>query len=86
MKTGTFFFTVLLGLFFTTSVYAYVGPGAGITMLGALWAVVIAIVLTLAAVLFWPIRTLIRKRKNKLSDESSESATKVNEENNGRPD
>jgi hypothetical protein len=40
---------------------AYIGPGAGITMLGALWGVVVAVALALGAVLFWPIRLLLRK-------------------------
>lgn len=42
---------------------AYIGPGAGITMLGALWGVVVAVFLALGAVLFWPIRVLLRKRR-----------------------
>lgn len=42
---------------------AYIGPGAGITMLGALWGVIVAIVLALGAVLFWPLRALMRRRK-----------------------
>ena len=42
---------------------AYIGPGAGITMLGALWGVVVAVALALGAVLFWPIRVLLRKRR-----------------------
>jgi hypothetical protein len=42
---------------------AYIGPGAGITMLGALWGVVVAIALAIGAVLFWPIRALMRRRK-----------------------
>lgn len=42
---------------------AYIGPGAGITMLGALWGVVVAVFLALGAVLFWPIRILLRKRR-----------------------
>jgi uncharacterized membrane protein len=42
---------------------AYIGPGAGITMLGALWGVVVAVGLALGAVLFWPIRILLRKRR-----------------------
>ena len=40
---------------------AYIGPGAGITMLGALWGVVVAVALAIGAVLFWPIRLLMRK-------------------------
>jgi hypothetical protein len=43
--------------------HAYIGPGAGITVLGALWAVVVAIVLALAGLLAWPIRTMMRRRK-----------------------
>ena len=46
-----------------TPALAYIGPGAGITMLGALWGVVVAVALALGAVLFWPIRSLLRRRK-----------------------
>lgn len=42
---------------------AYIGPGAGITMLGALWGVVVAVFLAIGAVLFWPIRLLMRKMR-----------------------
>lgn len=42
---------------------AYIGPGAGISMLGALWAVIAGIVLALAGLLIWPIRALLRRRK-----------------------
>ena len=52
-----------LGLTLSTPALAYIGPGAGITMLGALWGVIVAVVLALGAVLFWPIRALLRRRK-----------------------
>ena len=42
---------------------AYIGPGAGITMLGALWGVLVAVALALGAVLFWPVRALLRRRR-----------------------
>lgn len=42
---------------------AYIGPGAGITMLGALWGVIVAIALAIGAILFWPIRILFRRRR-----------------------
>jgi uncharacterized membrane protein len=42
---------------------AYVGPGAGITMLGALWAVIAAILLALGGLIWWPLRTIRRRRK-----------------------
>ncbi|MEX0915076.1 MAG: hypothetical protein WD397_15280 [Wenzhouxiangellaceae bacterium] len=46
---------------------AYIGPGSGISLLGGLWAVLVGVVLALAAILFWPIRYMIRRmraRKN----------------------
>jgi len=45
--------------------FAYVGPGAGISVLGALWGLIVGVVLAVGMVLFWPIRILLRKMKNK---------------------
>lgn len=65
------FVTLVLVAWFVSPALAYVGPGAGITMLGALWAVIAAIVLAFGAVLFWPIRVLLKKwRKKPAQDES----------------
>jgi hypothetical protein len=58
--------TGLLAILFVLSAQpaaAYIGPGAGITMLGALWGVIVAVALALGAVLFWPIRIMLRKRR-----------------------
>ena len=41
---------------------AYVGPGAGLSLLGALWAVVATIAAALFFLLMWPLRRLIRRR------------------------
>jgi hypothetical protein len=43
--------------------WGYVGPGAGISMLGALWGVLVAILLTVGFLLFWPVRMLMRRRR-----------------------
>ena len=59
---------------------AYIGPGAGITMLGALWGVLVAILLALAAVLFWPIRSLLRRRKKAAEISNSAANTEGGEE------
>lgn len=40
---------------------AYIGPGAGITMLGALWGVIAAIGVALFSLVLWPLRALLRK-------------------------
>lgn len=50
---------------------AYVGPGAGITMLGALWAVILAVLFVLGGILVWPIRSLLRRRKGRAEADSN---------------
>jgi len=51
---------------------AYVGPGAGISMLGALWGLIVGVVMALGVILFWPIRMMIRKMKgNKANAEEA---------------
>jgi hypothetical protein len=50
---------LLLGL--STGAQAYIGPGAGLNVLGSLWAVLVGIVLALFAILTWPLRLLWRK-------------------------
>ena len=51
-----------LALLAATPALAYVGPGAGLSLLGALWGVAIAILAALAFVVIWPIRQMIRRR------------------------
>ena len=71
---------VMLGALWSAPALAYIGPGAGITMLGALWGVVVAIALAIGAVLLWPLRILFRRRRNrvaKAADESSAGATEA---------
>ncbi len=42
---------------------AYVGPGAGLSMLGARWALLAAILFALAGLVIWPIRMMRRRRR-----------------------
>ncbi|WP_118134937.1 hypothetical protein [Oceanicella sp. SM1341] len=42
---------------------AYVGPGAGLSLLGALWALVAALGTALVFVAIWPIRKMLRRRR-----------------------
>lgn len=48
-----------------TSAAAYIGPGSGISLLGGLWGVLVAIVLAIGAVLIWPIRYMFRRLRRK---------------------
>jgi hypothetical protein len=58
-------FVLFLLLLLSTSAEAYIGPGAGLSVLGSLWAVLVGIVLALVAILSWPIRILWRRLRGK---------------------
>jgi membrane protein implicated in regulation of membrane protease activity len=46
-----------------TPVMAYVGPGAGLSLLGAFWGLLVAILAALAFVVVYPVRRMMRARK-----------------------
>ena len=46
-----------------TAAFAYVGPGAGLSLLGALWALVAAVATALIFVIAWPIRRAMRRHR-----------------------
>jgi hypothetical protein len=57
------------------SAFAYVGPGAGISMLGSLWGLLVAIVFVVVGLLIFPIKVLRnRLRAKKQADGDDDSA------------
>jgi hypothetical protein len=50
------------------SLLGYIGPGAGLGMIGALVGVGLAVLSALAFVVLWPLRMLRRKLKNNARD------------------
>lgn len=58
----------------STPALAYVGPGAGLTLLGALWGLVVAVVVSLGFVLLWPFRKLLRRNKQVCQSARREAA------------
>jgi uncharacterized iron-regulated membrane protein len=42
---------------------AYIGPGAGLSLLGAFWGLLVAVLAALGFVIMWPIRRLFRRNK-----------------------
>lgn len=53
----------LLALLLAAPAQAYVGPGAGLSLLGALWAVVVAVFAALFFVVMWPLRRMMKRRQ-----------------------
>ncbi len=52
----------VVGCLASSGALAYVGPGAGLTLLSALWGLVVAVILALGFVVLWPIRRWRRRR------------------------
>ena len=42
---------------------AYIGPGAGISVLGSLLGILATIFVTIGAIIFWPVRKYMKRRK-----------------------
>lgn len=59
---------------FAAPAQAYVGPGAGLSLLGALWALVAAIAAAVGFILMWPIRKAMKQRKAAAKAGDSEAA------------
>ncbi len=60
-------FTLFLAAF-SLPTAAYVGPGAGLTAIGTVIAVVAALFLAIAGFVWYPVRRMMRKRKNSRAD------------------
>lgn len=52
---------------------AYIGPGAGLGLMGALIGVVLAVLSALSFVILWPLRAMFRKA-NTNNDSTEETA------------
>lgn len=44
---------------------AYIGPGAGVSFFGSLWAILIGILISLVAILAWPVRWFWRRLRRR---------------------
>ena len=57
---------------------AYVGPGAGLSLLGALWGVVAAIGAALLFVILWPLRRMRRRKREEAKAAAASQSTQHN--------
>jgi len=54
----------LILISFSSIAQAYIGPGAGITFIGALIGLVVAVFSAIGFIIFWPLRRAMKKRKS----------------------
>lgn len=67
-------FTLLLALHaLPATAYAYIGPGAGISAIGSLLALLAAVLLAIVGFVWYPAKRFLKKRR----DKQAESADKT---------
>lgn len=65
---------------FAAPALAYVGPGAGLTLLGALWGLIAAVVMSVGFIILWPFRRFLFGHRRKAGGEAVDHATAVDGE------
>lgn len=55
--------TISLVCFFPGAVMAYIGPGAGLTAIGAFLAIILGIIVAVFGFVWYPVRQFIKKWK-----------------------
>ena len=68
---------LLLATAGTTPAYAYIGPGLGAGTIGVILGVIGSILLALFAVLWYPIKRLMKKKERKEVADAEESTTEA---------
>ena len=53
---------------------AYVGPGAGISVLGSLLGILATIVLAIGAIVLWPLRKMMKRKKAKAAESAASTS------------
>ena len=70
---------VILLMFTSFSAHAYIGPGLGLGVIGALLGGVLAVLLAMAGLVWYPLKRLFKKKKaaeNGLEDSNEEMPEK----------
>ena len=55
--------TLMLLALLASPAVAYIGPGAGISVLGSLLGILGTIFVAIGAIIFWPLRKFMKRRK-----------------------
>jgi O-antigen/teichoic acid export membrane protein len=62
------FLILLISVFLIDNAYAYVGPGLGLGAIGAFVGVVVAVLLAIVGVIWYPLKRMLRKFKAAKAD------------------
>lgn len=60
---------VVIFLLFSQPAHAYIGPGAGLTAIGSFIALIFAVLVAIVGFLWYPIKRMLKKRKNNEGNE-----------------
>lgn len=60
-------------LLFSLPAAAYIGPGAGISVLGSLLGILATIIVAIGAVVMWPLRKALKKRRQASAQDPEET-------------
>ncbi len=77
LKTITLMLLVLLA----SPAVAYIGPGAGISVLGSLLGILGTIFVAIGAIIFWPLRKFMKRRKARRESPVSTGADNIRDDN-----
>jgi len=56
------YLTLLISALLTNDAYAYVGPGVGLGAIGAFLAMVLAVLLAIVGIVWYPLKRMLRRR------------------------
>ena len=76
--------TLIVLILTSTSAFAYVGPGLGLGVIGVLLGAVVAVLLAIFGVIWYPMKRMLKKKKTAESKEpESQPAKEEHKKNNG---
>lgn len=73
---------VLLLLLTSNIAYAYVGPGLGLGVIGAIFGAILAVLLAVVGVIWYPVKRLLKK-KGQSTDNADEQLANISSDQTG---